>query len=217
MRSKEQAHDYRYFPEPDLPPLIVSAEFLAETKKKLPELPEARRARMIAEYELTQQDAFTLTAERAFADRFEAAARTARNPRRVANLLISELGGRLKALGLEQEQSPVTMAGVVQAADLLDEGKISSKQLKQLFDMCFEKGEDFATVYEREKPQQITDIGAIEALIAEVIAANPKQVEQYRGGKKTLAAFFVGQVMKATKGQANPALLNELVTKKLEG
>jgi aspartyl-tRNA(Asn)/glutamyl-tRNA(Gln) amidotransferase subunit B len=217
MRSKEQAHDYRYFPEPDLPPVIVSAEFLAETKKKLPELPEARRARMIAEYDLASQDAFTLTAERAFADRFEAAARTARNPRRVANLLISELGGRLKALGLEQEQSPVSMAGVVQAADLLDEGKISSKQLKQLFDVCFENGEDFATVYEREKPEQITDTGAIETLIDEVIAANPKQVEQYRGGKKTLSAFFVGQVMKATKGQANPALLNELVTKKLEG
>jgi aspartyl-tRNA(Asn)/glutamyl-tRNA(Gln) amidotransferase subunit B len=217
MRSKEQAHDYRYFPEPDLPPLMVSAEFLAETKKKLPELPEARRARMIAEYELAEQDAFTLTAEREFADRFEAAARTARNPRRVANLLLSELGGRLKALGLEQKQSPVSMAGVVQAADLLDEGKISSKQLKQLLDVCFEKGEDFETVYEREKPQQITDTKAIEALIDEVIAANPKQVEQYRGGKKTLSAFFVGQVMKATKGQANPALLNELVVKKLEG
>jgi aspartyl-tRNA(Asn)/glutamyl-tRNA(Gln) amidotransferase subunit B len=99
------------------------------------------------------------------------------------------------------------------ASDLLDEGKISSKQLKQLFDACFEKGEDFATVYEREKPRQITDTGAIEALIDEVIAANPKQVEQYRGGKKTLAAFFVGQVMKASKGQANPALLNELVEK----
>jgi aspartyl-tRNA(Asn)/glutamyl-tRNA(Gln) amidotransferase subunit B len=217
MRSKEQAHDYRYFPEPDLPPLIVPAEFLAETKKKLPELPEARRARMIAEYELALQDAFTLTATREFADRFEAAARTARNPRRVANLLLSELGGRLKALGLEQEQSPVSMAGVVQAADLLDEGKISSRQLKQLFDACFENGEDFATVYEREKPQQIIDTGAIEALIDQVIAANPKQVEQYRGGKKTLAAFFVGQVMKATKGQANPVLLNELVTKKLDG
>jgi aspartyl-tRNA(Asn)/glutamyl-tRNA(Gln) amidotransferase subunit B len=217
MRSKEQAHDYRYFPEPDLPPLIVSAEFLAETMKKLPELPEARRKRMIAEYELTPKDAVTLTAKKEDADRFEAAAKTARNPRRVANLLLSELGGRLKALGLEQENSPVSMAGVVQAADLLDEGKISSKQLKQLFDVCFEKGEDFTTVYEREKPEQITDTGAIESLIDEVIAANPKQVEQYRGGKKTLAAFFVGQVMKATKGQANPALLNELVAKKLDG
>jgi aspartyl-tRNA(Asn)/glutamyl-tRNA(Gln) amidotransferase subunit B len=217
MRSKEQAHDYRYFPEPDLPPLIITPEFLAETRKKLPELPEARRARMIAEYDLSRQDAATLTATRAFADRFEAAAKRARNPRRVANVLLSEVGGRLKALGLEQEESPVSMAGIVQAADLLDEGKISSKQLKQLFDVCFEKGEDFAAVYEREKPEQITDSSAIEALIDEVIAANPKQVEQYRGGKTTLAAFFVGQVMRATKGQANPALLNELVVKKLEG
>jgi aspartyl-tRNA(Asn)/glutamyl-tRNA(Gln) amidotransferase subunit B len=217
MRSKEEAHDYRYFPEPDLPPLIVSAEFLAETAKKLPELPEARRARMIAEYEITRKDAFTITASRDFADRFEAAARTARSPRRVANLLLSEVGGRLNALGLEQGQSPVSMAGIVQAADLLDEGKISSKQLKQLFDVCFEKAEDFAAVYEREKPQQITDASEIEAMIDQVIAANPKQVEQYRAGKKTIAGFFVGQVMRATKGQANPALLNELVVKKLEG
>jgi aspartyl-tRNA(Asn)/glutamyl-tRNA(Gln) amidotransferase subunit B len=216
MRSKEQAHDYRYFPEPDLPPLIVSAEFLAETAKKLPELPEARRARMIADYELNKQDAFTLTASREFADRFEAAARTARSPRRVANLLLSEVGGRLKALDLEQEQSPVSMNGIVQAADLLDEGKISSKQLKQLFDVCFENREDFPAVYEREKPQQITNASEIEAMIDEIIAANPKQVEQYRAGKKTIAGFFVGQVMKATKGQANPALLNELVVKKLE-
>ncbi|MGC9158633.1 MAG: Asp-tRNA(Asn)/Glu-tRNA(Gln) amidotransferase subunit GatB, partial [Terracidiphilus sp.] len=217
MRSKEQAHDYRYFPEPDLPPLIVSAEFLAETGKKLPELPEARRARMIAEYELSARDAETLTAERAFADRFEAAAKTAKNPRRVANVLLSEVGGRLNALGIEQENSPVSMEGIVQAADLLDEGTISSKQLKQLFDLCFEKGEDFAAVYEREKPRQITDTAAIEALIDAAISANPKQVEQYRGGKKTVAGFFVGQVMRTSKGQANPALLNDLVTKKLEG
>jgi aspartyl-tRNA(Asn)/glutamyl-tRNA(Gln) amidotransferase subunit B len=217
MRSKEQAHDYRYFPEPDLPPLIVSTEFLQSRRAELPELPEARRARMVAAYELNVQDAATLSADREFADRFEAAARTARNPRRVANVLLSEVGGRLKALGLEQAQSPVSMAGIVMAADLLDEGKISSKQMKQLFDVCFEKGEDFPAVYEREKPEQITDVSAIEALIDEVIATNPKQVEQYRAGKKTVAGFFVGQVMKASKGQANPALLNELVTKKLEG
>jgi aspartyl-tRNA(Asn)/glutamyl-tRNA(Gln) amidotransferase subunit B len=217
MRSKEQAHDYRYFPEPDLPPLILTPEFLAKNSEKLPELPEARRARMIAEYELAMQDAHTLTASREFADRFEAAAKTSRNPRRVANVLLSEVGGRLKALGLEQAQSPVSMAGIVQAADLLDEGKISSKQMKQLFDVCFEKGEDFGAVYEREKPQQITDAAAIEKLIDEVIAANPKQVGQYRGGKKTMAGFFVGQVMRASKGQANPALLNDLVVKKLEG
>jgi len=109
------------------------------------------------------------------------------------------------------------MGGIVQAADLLDEGKISSKQLKQLFDVCFEKGEDFTAVYDREKPQQITDASALEVLIDQAVAANPKQVEQYRAGKKTMAGFFVGQVMRASKGQANPALLNELVLKKLEG
>ena len=217
MRSKEQAHDYRYFPEPDLPPLIVTPEFLAQRRAELPELPEARRARMIAEYELSAKDAATLTASREFADRFEAAARTAKSARRVANLLLSEVGGRVNALGLEQEQSPVSMAGIVLAADLLEEDKISSKQLKQLFDVCFEKGEDFPAVYEREKPEQITDSSALEAMIDEVIAANPKQVEQYRAGKKTVAGFFVGQVMRASKGQANPALLNELVAKKLEG
>ena len=216
MRSKEQAHDYRYFPEPDLPPLLVLPLLLSETRKKMPELPEARRKRMIAEYELSAQDARTLTASRDFSDRFEAAARAARNPRRVANVLLSEVGGRLKALGLEQEQSPVSMAGIVLAADLLDEGKISSKQMKQLFDICFEKGEDFGPVYERERPQQISDASTIEKLIDEVIAANPKQVEQYRAGKKTMAGFFVGQAMRASKGQANPALLNELVTKRLE-
>jgi aspartyl-tRNA(Asn)/glutamyl-tRNA(Gln) amidotransferase subunit B len=217
MRSKEQAHDYRYFPDPDLPPLIVTPEFLADVKKKLPELPESRRARMIAEYDLNCRDAATLTATREFADRFEAAARTAKSPRRVANLLLSEVGGRLKALGLAQENSPVSMAGIVLAADLLDDDKISSKQLKQLFDICFEKNEDFAAVYEREKPEQITNTSALEAMIDEIIAANPKQVESYRAGKKTVAGFFVGQVMKASKGQANPALLNQLVTRKLEG
>ena len=217
MRSKEHAHDYRYFPEPDLPPLILSPEFLEDSLRRLPELPEARRARMIAEYDLSAQDAQTLTASREFADRFEGAAKTAKNPRRVANVLLSEVGGRLKALGLDQEQSPVSMTGIVMAANLLDEGKISSKQMKQIFDVCFEKGEDFTAIYEREKPQQITDASAIEALVDAAIAANPKQVEQYRAGKKTLAGFFVGQVMRASKGQANPALLNDLVAKKLEG
>jgi aspartyl-tRNA(Asn)/glutamyl-tRNA(Gln) amidotransferase subunit B len=216
MRSKEQAHDYRYFPEPDLPPLIVSPEWLAEIAETMPELPEARRKRMIAEYDLTEQDAQTLTATREFADRFEVVARTARSPRRVANLLLSELGGRLKASGIELEKSPISLSGIVLAADLLEDGKISSRQLKQLFDISFENGEDFPAVYEREKPQQITDSSAIEALIDQVIAANPAQVAQYKGGKKTVAGFFVGQVMRASKGQANPALLNELVTKKLD-
>jgi aspartyl-tRNA(Asn)/glutamyl-tRNA(Gln) amidotransferase subunit B len=216
MRSKEQAHDYRYFPEPDLPPLIVTEKWKSEIASRMPELPEARRARMIAEYSITEQDAHTLTATRAFADQFESAARAAKNPRRVANLVQSELTMRLKAAKLELEQSPVSMSGIAQAADLAEEGKLSSKQLKQLFDLCFEKSEDFGPVYEREKPQQISDASTLEKMIDEVIAANPAQVDQYRKGKKTVAAFFVGQVMKASKGQANPTLLNELVTKKLD-
>jgi aspartyl-tRNA(Asn)/glutamyl-tRNA(Gln) amidotransferase subunit B len=216
MRSKEQAHDYRYFPEPDLPPLVVGAEWQAEILKQMPELPEARRARMIAEYEISAQDAATLTATRAFADTFETAAKKAKSPKRVASLLTSELTMRLRLAGLELEQSPVSMDGVVMAADLAESGELSSKMLKQLLDTSFEKNEDFPVVYEREKPQQISDAGAIETMIDEVIAANPKQVEQYRGGKKTVSAFFVGQVMKLSKGQANPALLNELVVKKLD-
>ena len=216
MRSKEQAHDYRYFPEPDLPPLVVGAAWQAEILKMLPELPEARRARMIAEYEISAQDAATLTATRAFADSFEEAAKQAKSPRRVAALLTSELTMRLRAAGLDLDQSPVSLAGVVMAADLAESGELSSKMLKQLLDTCFAEGKDFAEVYEREKPRQISDTGAIEAMIDEVIAGNPKQVEQYRGGKKTVAAFFVGQVMRVSKGQANPALLNELVTKKLD-
>src|SRR5882757_2415035 len=216
MRSKEQAHDYRYFPEPDLPPLVVGAEWQAEILKQLPELPEARRARMIAEYEITAQDAATLTATRDFADQFEAAAKQAKSPKRVANLVQSELTSRLKLAGLELEQSPVSMQGIVIAADLAESGELSSKMLKQLLDACFAENKDFPFIYERDKPKQISDVSAIEAMIDEVIAANPKQVEQYRGGKKTVAAFFVGQVMRASKGQANPTLLNELVTKKLD-
>jgi aspartyl-tRNA(Asn)/glutamyl-tRNA(Gln) amidotransferase subunit B len=216
MRSKEQAHDYRYFPEPDLPPLVVGADWQREILTALPELPEARRARMIADYEISAQDAMTLTATRAFADNFETAAKAAKNPRRVVSLITSELTGRLKAAGLELEQSPVSLAGIVLAADLAESGDLSSKMLKQLLDTCFAEGKDFAEIYERDKPQQISDAGAIEAMIDEVIAANPKQVAQYLGGKKTVAAFFVGNVMRVSKGQANPALLNELVTKKLD-
>src|SRR5271168_4547722 len=216
MRSKEQAHDYRYFPEPDLPPLLVSGEWKGILAQRMPELPEARRKRLVAEYQITMQDAHTLTATREYADQFETAARQAKSPRRVANLIQSELMGRLKAKGFDLEQSPITLTGLVQAADLAEAGELSSKQLKGLFDTAFEKGEDFGSVYEREKPQQISDPSALEKMIQEVIASNPKQVEQYRAGKKTVAAFFVGQVMRLSKGQANPALLNELVTKHLD-
>ncbi len=216
MRSKEEAHDYRYFPEPDLPPLIVGAEWQAEILKALPELPEARRARMIADYDLSEQDAATFTATRAFADQFESAAKRAKSPRRVASLLTSEITMRLRASELEMHDSPITEDGLVLAADLAESGEISSKMLKAMLDTAFANKEDFKSVYEREKPQQISDSSAIEKLIDEAIAANPKQVEQFRGGKRTVAAFFVGQVMKASKGQANPAVLNELVIRKLD-
>lgn len=215
MRSKEQAHDYRYFPEPDLLPLVVDAKWQQEIRRMLPELPEARRKRMVTQYGITDYDAGVLTANRTLADQFEEAAKAAKNPKRVANLVQSELMGRLKAKGLEIEKSPISMKGVAMSADLLEANIISSKILKDLYDKAFESGEDFPAVYEREKPQQITDTAAIEKIIDEVLAANPKQLEQYRAGKTTVIGFFVGQVMKASKGQASPALVNELLKKKL--
>jgi aspartyl-tRNA(Asn)/glutamyl-tRNA(Gln) amidotransferase subunit B len=216
MRSKEQAHDYRYFPEPDLLPLIVDSKWQARIRAELPELPEALRARLVKDYGITEQDAGVLTATRARSDQFEQAARAAKNPKRVANLVQGELLGRLKAKGLELEQSPISMAGVAASADLVESGTISGKMLKDLYDLAFERGKDFPAVYEEEgSPQQSTDTGALEKIIDEVIAANPKQLEQYRGGKTTVIAFFVGQVMKASKGSANPAMVNELLKKKL--
>jgi aspartyl-tRNA(Asn)/glutamyl-tRNA(Gln) amidotransferase subunit B len=215
MRSKEHAHDYRYFPEPDLLPLVVDSKWQQEIRARLPELPEARRQRMVSEYGITIKDAHVLTATRALADQFEEAARAARNPKKVANLVQSELMGRLKAQNLEIEQSPITMKGVAFSADLVESGAISGKMLKDLYDLAFERNQDFPVVYEKEKPQQITDESAIEKMIDEVIAASSKQVEQYRAGKTTIIGFFVGQVMKASKGQANPEKVNELLKKKL--
>ncbi len=218
MRSKEQAHDYRYFPEPDLLPLVVDEKWKAEISKQLPELPEARRARMMKEYGITAYDAGVLTFSKELADQFEAAAKAAKNPKRVANLVQGELMGRLKAKSLEISQSPITMQGVAMSADLVEAGAISGKMLKDLYDLSFERGKDFGIVYEEEgRPVQSSDTSALEKIIDELIAANPKQVEQYRAGKKTMIGFFVGQVMKASKGQANPQVLNELLLKKLEG
>jgi len=216
MRSKEEAHDYRYFPEPDLLPLALDEKSLAEIRSMLPELPDARRQRMVEEYGITPYDAEVLTATRTLADEFEAAAKQAKNPKRVANLVQGELMGRLKAKNLEIGQSPISMRGVAMSADLVESGTISGKMLKELYDLSFERHQDFPEVYEKEKPQQITDSSAIQTIIDEVIAANPRQVEQYRAGKKTVLGFFVGQVMKASKGQANPQLVNELLSKKLE-
>ena len=218
MRSKEQAHDYRYFPEPDLLPLVVDAKWQKEIRDTLPELPEARRKRMVADYGITDQDAHVLTLTKSLADQFEAAAKAARSPKRVANLVQSELMGRLKAKGLEIEQSPISMKGVAASADLVESGAISGKMLKDIYDLAFERGKDFSVVFEEEgRPEQSRDTSALEKIIDEIIAANPKQVEQYRAGKKTVVGFFVGKVMKASKGQANPQMVNELLTKKLDG
>ncbi len=216
MRSKEQAHDYRYFPEPDLLPVVVDETWRAKIAQAMPELPEARRARMVKDYGITEYDAHVLTSPKALADQFEEAAKAAKNPKRVANLVQSELMGRLKAKGIEIEQSPISMRGVAASADLVEAGTISGKMLKDLYDLCFERGKDFPVVYEEEgRPQQSTDTSVLEKIIDEVLAASPKQLEQYRAGKTTMIGFFVGQVMKASKGQASPQIVNELLAKKL--
>ncbi len=217
MRSKEQAHDYRYFPEPDLLPLVVDESWKSEIASTLPELPEARRARLVKNYGITEYDARVLTFSKSLADQFEEAAKAAKNPKRVANLVQGELMGRLKAKGIEIEQSPISMKGVAASADLVEGGTISGKMLKDLYDLAFERGKDFPVVYEDEgRPQQSTDTSALEKMIDEVLAANPKQLEQYRAGKTTMLGFFVGQVMKASKGQASPQIVNELLVKKLK-
>jgi len=215
MRSKEHAHDYRYFPEPDLLPLVVDETWKTQIARQLPEMPEARRSRMVSAFGITEKDALVLTTSRARADRFEEAARAAKNPKRVANLVQSELMGRLKAKGLELEDSPISMRGVAMSADLVESGIISGKILKDLYDQSFERNQDFPEIYEKENPQQISDSSAIEKIVDEVLAANPKQLEQYRAGKTTMMGFFVGQVMKLSKGQANPKLVNELLARKL--
>src|SRR5207248_2887794 len=150
MRSKEEAHDYRYFPDPDLPPLTIEDAWQAELRARLPELPEGRRARLVAEFGITEYDAGVLTGTRELAEQFEAAARAAKNPKRVANLVQGELMGRLKASGLAIEQSPISMAGVAASADLVESGAISGKMLRDLYDFSFERGKDFSLVDEQE-------------------------------------------------------------------
>jgi aspartyl-tRNA(Asn)/glutamyl-tRNA(Gln) amidotransferase subunit B len=217
MRSKEQAHDYRYFPEPDLLPLVVDEKWKTEIAGTLPELPEARRTRLVKEYGITEYDAQVLTASKSLADQFEDAAKAAKNPKRVANLVQGELMGRLKVTGAGIEQSPISMKGVAASADLVESGAISGKMLKDLYDLAFARNKDFPEIYEQEgRPRQSSDTSALEKIVDEVITANPRQLEQYRAGKKTMLGFFVGQVMKASKGQANPQLVNELLIRKLE-
>ena len=179
MRSKEQAHDYRYFPEPDLLPLVVDENWKKEIANALPELPEARRARMVKEYGITEYDAQVLTFSKSLADQFEQAAKAAKNAKRVANLVQGELMGRLKAKGISIEQSPISMQGVAASADLVEAATISGKMLKDLYDLSFERGKDFPAVYEEEgRPQQSIDRSALEKVMDEIRRRAPQPAPQ---------------------------------------
>ncbi|OGI49268.1 MAG: aspartyl/glutamyl-tRNA amidotransferase subunit B [Candidatus Muproteobacteria bacterium RBG_16_65_34] len=216
MRSKEEAMDYRYFPDPDLPPLVVTEDFIRDVEATIPELPDAKRARFMQDYGLNGYDAGVLTSARAMADYYEQTVRESKaDPKIVANWIAVELSGYLNRDNKEIAQSPVTapmMAGLLKR---LTDNTISGKIAKELLEAMWAGEGDADAVIEKRGLKQITDSGAIEKAIDEVIARNPKQLEQYRAGKEALFGFFVGQVMKATQGKANPQQVNEFLKKKL--
>jgi aspartyl-tRNA(Asn)/glutamyl-tRNA(Gln) amidotransferase subunit B len=215
MRSKEEAHDYRYFPEPDLPPLVVSAESIERVRAEMPELPEARRKRFTDDYALSYSDAAQLTSERALADYFERAAKAAGNARGASNWIRSELLRELEAAGRRADESTVAPEELGALVRLIDEGKISGKQAKDVLVEMFKTGKGASVIVEERGLAQVSDAGEIERIVDGVIAANPKQLEQYRAGKEALFGFFVGQVLKASQGKANPKIVNELLKAKL--
>ena len=217
MRSKEEAHDYRYFPEPDLPPLVVTSELIEEIKASLPELPGPRAKRFTEQYGLSYADASQLTGDRALADYYEAAVEASGgNARATTNWIRSELLRELEAAGVNADKSPIPAAELGALVKLIDDGTISGKQGKDVLVEMFATGKRAATVIEEKGLVQVSDTGEIDRVIDEVIAASPKQVEQYRSGKETLFGFFVGQVMKASKGKANPKIVNERLKAKLK-
>ena len=213
MRSKEEAHDYRYFPDPDLLPLEFDQAYVDDLARGLPELPDAKKARFMAAYGLTPYDAGVLVAERASADYFEAAAR-GRDGKAAANWIINELFGRLNKDGKGVDESPVSADQLGTVVDLIGEKVISGKIAKDLFDIVYSEGGDPRALVESRGMKQVTDTGAIEAAVDAIMAANPDKVEQAKA-KPTLAGWFVGQVMKAMGGKAAPAAVNELVKRKL--
>jgi aspartyl-tRNA(Asn)/glutamyl-tRNA(Gln) amidotransferase subunit B len=215
MRSKEHAHDYRYFPEPDLAPLRVSAPWLAEVQSSMPELPARKRARFIQEYGLREYDAEVLTQTRAVSEYFEAVAQVSGDPKAAANWVMGDLMGQLNAGGKDIGQSPVPAQNLGDLIRLIANGELSGKLAKEIFPKMFASGEDAAAIMEQEGLRQIRDSSALEKVVAEVIAANPKQVEQYQGGKATVLNFLVGQVMRATRGQAAVAAVTDLLKQKL--
>ncbi|KAF0123708.1 MAG: aspartyl-tRNA(Asn)/glutamyl-tRNA (Gln) amidotransferase subunit B, partial [Xanthobacteraceae bacterium] len=213
MRSKEEAHDYRYFPDPDLLPLEFSQAYVDDLAAHLPELPDAKKARLISAYGLTPYDASILVLEKESADYFEAVAK-GRDGKSAANWVINELFGRLNKEGKDVTASPVSPDQIGGIIDLIQAGTISGKIAKDLFEIVFTEGGDPAAIVEARGMKQVTDTGAIEKVIDEVIAANPDKVEQAKA-KPTMLGWFVGQVMKASGGKANPGAVNEMLKTKL--
>jgi aspartyl-tRNA(Asn)/glutamyl-tRNA(Gln) amidotransferase subunit B len=214
MRSKEHAHDYRYFPEPDLLPLRVSEEWLSGIRGAMPELPAERRQRFVERYGLREYDAQVLTSARALGDYFERVAVASGDPKAAANWVITDLLGLLA--GRDVAESPVSAERLGELVRLVAKGEISGKMAREIFPKMAETGDSAAAIMEREGLKQISDSGALGKIVDEVIAANPKQVEEYRAGKTVVLKFLVGQVMKASRGQANPAAVNELFAEKLK-
>jgi aspartyl-tRNA(Asn)/glutamyl-tRNA(Gln) amidotransferase subunit B len=215
MRSKEHAHDYRYFPEPDLIPLRIGDEWLSRVRERVPELPAARRRRFIESYRLREYDADVLTATRDMSDYFEKAAAIAGDPRAAANWVMGDLAGVLSQNGKEIGESPVSAENLGALVALIAQGKISGKLAKEIFPKMFATGDGPEAIMEREGLKSISDDSALVKIVDEVIVANPKQVEQYRAGKAAVLGFLVGQVMKASRGQADPAAVNRLLKEKL--
>lgn len=213
MRDKEQAHDYRYFPEPDLPTLILPEALRTRIAAEMPELPQTMRRRFVEEYGLSPYDASVLTSEKELARYFEKVQALCKNPKAAANWVMNELLGRLNAAGGSIEQSPVSAEHLAELIGSVESGKISGKIAKSVFEEMFTKSRPPAEIIKEQGLVQISDTRVLEAAIHRVIEANPAQAADYRGGKVKLLGFFVGQVMKETKGQGNPALVNELVKK----
>ena len=218
MRSKEEAHDYRYFPDPDLLPLEFTDAYVAELKAGLPELPDQKKARFIAEFSLSPYDASVLVAERESADFFETVlaklANQARDGKVAANWVINELFGRLNKEGLAIGASPVSAVQLADIVDLIGEGTISGKIAKDLFEIVWQEGGDPRAVVEARGMKQVTDLSAIEKVVDEIIAANPDKVAQAKAKPQALG-WFVGQVMKSSGGKANPQAVNDLLKSKL--
>ncbi|MFZ4856602.1 MAG: Asp-tRNA(Asn)/Glu-tRNA(Gln) amidotransferase subunit GatB [Desulfuromonadaceae bacterium] len=217
MRSKEEAHDYRYFPDPDLVPLVISREWVERSRRELPELPEQRRQRFIDGLGLPLYDAGVLTASRALADYFEACVAAGCNAKAVGNWIMGEITRSLNDSGTAIESCPITPEQLAELLQLIDNGTISGKIAKTVFDEMWRSGKAPQAIVEEQGLVQVSDSGAIETIIDEIMAANAGQVDEYRCGKEKVFGFFVGQVMKASKGKANPSVVNELLLSKLKG